>query len=113
MKAIFFLPAHPSYWPNADYSQDEIDRAIADYTAMTGGAAFQSGDGPVAREYKFLREPGKQVTVLFDSEGSGRPLHEYEVEQYRKGAASELQGLVADITAKIEANRGNYPPALR
>ena len=49
MKAIFYLPAHPSYFGD-EYTLDEIDEAIRLYDQQTGGFISKGNDRPKVRQ---------------------------------------------------------------
>jgi hypothetical protein len=108
MKAIFYLPAHPSYF-NDEYTQAEIDSAIASYDQQTGGFISKGNSRPkVKQEVVLLREPGKSVTVLFDSSGyaEGRQVAEDQkqrgFDQYRLTSAHDLKTHVHNIKEMLK-----------
>lgn len=71
MKAIFYLPAHPSYFHD-EYTQEEINEAIKLYEQQTNGFISKGNDRPkVRQEVLLLHEPGKRVCLAFDSSGYG------------------------------------------
>ncbi len=72
MKATFYLPAHPSYFDDVDYTQEQIEAALVRYDRFMGGKLFKGdADMIVKHEYVLLREPGKSIQVIFDSAGMG------------------------------------------
>ncbi|HEV2393731.1 MAG TPA: hypothetical protein VG146_15365 [Verrucomicrobiae bacterium] len=114
MKAIFCLPAHPSYF-EGHYTQEEIDQAIQDYDRLVGGIIFKGYSEPkVRQEFLLLREPGKTVTVIFDSAGYGEgkqvsgDTKARGISQYRETSYRDLQTHVQNLKNTLEANRGNF-----
>ena len=103
MKAIFCLPAHPSYFDD-EYSQEEIEEAIKLYDKQSGGMISAGNPRPkVEQEFRLLREPGKDVTVIFYSSGYGDskevPEHtkQHGIDQYRRTSHDDLQTHVHNI----------------
>ena len=113
MRAIFCLPAHPSYFDD-DYSQAEIDRAIERYDKETGGMISRGNPHPKIRhEFLLLREPGKAIAVIFHSEGfgDGKRVPEYAkdhaVAQYRSTSSKDLETHVNNIKNLLKYLRDN------
>ncbi len=100
MTATLFLPAHPSYFEEAEYSQAEIERAIEHLDRRRSGRIFGGGTSAKWRiEYRLVREPGKEegknLTVIMDSTGHPDRGDERPIEQFRRTMLANLQ---ADIT---------------
>jgi hypothetical protein len=108
MKATFYLPAHPSYFDD-EYSQEEVERAIRvlDKVQLNGAILNHSWLKPFDHEFVLLREPGKSVTVVFDSAGyagDGRG-----VEQYRRSANHDLGIYVHNLMDIMKGIRNGMP----
>jgi hypothetical protein len=72
MKATFYLPAHPSYFPDIDCTQEDIESALVRYDRFMGGKLFKGDAGRLIKhEYVLLRKPGKSIQVVFHSTGMG------------------------------------------
>jgi len=54
-EAIFYLPAHPSYF-DGEYTQQQIDAAIALYDRLSGGM-IQHGQSRANAQHRFLLSP--------------------------------------------------------
>lgn len=105
MKAVFYLPAHPSYFDD-EYTQEEIDKALADYDRACGGLISKGNSVlPVKKEVFLLREPGKDPTVVFNSEGYDEVHKEYGIDQYRGTSDKELRTHINNIKTYLKANR--------
>lgn len=116
MKAIFYLPAHPSYFGN-EYTQEEIDEALKMYDQQTGGFISKGNDRPkVRQEVLLLRQPGKRVALVFDSSGYGdgkqvpEAIKDHGVEQYRSVTVQDLQTHVHNITELLKYLRERSRP---
>ena len=114
MKAIFCLPAHPSYFDD-EYTQEEIDQAIAEHDRSHGGLISNGRlSQPVKVEFLLLREPGRSVTVVFDSSGFGAgqldPNHakEHGINQYRQTSLHDLQAHVGNLKNLLETKRQGF-----
>jgi hypothetical protein len=113
LKAIFCLPAHPSYFaPAQNYTQEEVDSAIHQYDKFTGGIISRGRpDLKVPVEFQLLREPGKVVQVIFNSAGLGDGkaipgiVKDLSLEQYRTASFEELQIHVNNIKEYLRMGR--------
>ena|SRR5882762_8315608 len=93
----FFLPAHPSYFGQR-YTQEQIDNAIGSYRLLS--EAFPDGEAPFHCQYVFLREPGKSVTVRFESSELGTAPHvpkQLRLDQARKILDEELNRIISNL----------------
>jgi hypothetical protein len=114
MKASFCIPAHPSYFEDG-YTQEEIDEAIAEYDRRHNGLLSQGmPDLKVKEEFLLLREPGRSVTVIFDSSGYGDGENVPEerkrqgLDQYRRNSLHDLQIHVANLKDLLESKRRGF-----
>jgi hypothetical protein len=114
MKAIFCLPAHPSYFGD-EYTQDEIDTAIKEYDRRHNGLLSKGmPDLKVKVEFLLLREPGRSVGVRFDSSGLGdgqdvaAAIKEHGIDQYRRTSLHDLQTHVGNLKNLLETKRLGY-----
>jgi hypothetical protein len=98
MKAIFYLPAHPSYF-DFQYTQQEVDAAIQMFKMLS--PPYKIGEVPV--EFVFLDEPGKSVTMVFDSGGMNGP--DRWIDNFRHIARDDLPNHVKLIKDLLEAAR--------
>jgi hypothetical protein len=122
MKATFYLPAHPSYF-GGDYTQEEIDAALALYDEQTGGFISKGNPRPkVKQEVILLRDAGKYVSFLFDSTGYGEGkqvadfIKEHGFDQYRATSNHDLQTHVSNIKETLKylrAQSGSDPSPKR
>jgi hypothetical protein len=63
MKVTYYLPAHPSYFTEDLYTQEEVDKAISMFQFL-----FKPGKlGEIPETFVFLTQPGKDVMSRFDS----------------------------------------------
>jgi len=116
VKAVFCLPAHPSYFdPKDNFSQEEIERAIQIYDERHNGIISKGRpDLKVKREYLLLREPGKSIQVIFSSAGigDGREVSAIDkrigLEQYSRTSNQELQTHVHNIKEYLKMLRLGY-----
>ena len=100
MKAIFYLPAHPSYF-DFECTQEQIERAVGLLKRMTGGAVSGSNRFTKAdQEYVLLRQPGKSVTVVVES--SVRGCDDRGVELYLEASIELHQITVATLTKVLQ-----------
>jgi hypothetical protein len=98
----FFLPAHPSYFQRR-YTQEQIDNAIRSYRLLSD--RFCEGGSPFDCRYVFLREPGKSVSVRFDSSELGASPHfpkQLRLDKARKILGDELNRMVANLEALMD-----------
>jgi hypothetical protein len=117
MKAIFCMPAHPSYFdPAENYTQEEIEAALRRLDAMMGGRLFKGmTDLKVPQEFRFLRVPGQPIQVIFDSAGygDGKPYDQASkdrgVEQYRGTSHDDLQTHIGNLKECLKMVRQGYP----
>lgn len=61
----YYIPTHPSYYPGCEFSQEQLERALAKYVQLTGldvGPPKEVDD----LSYVIVREPGKFAGVVFD-----------------------------------------------
>ena len=114
MKAVFCLPAHPSYFGD-EYTQDEIEDAIKEYDRRHNGLLSKGmPDLKVKEEFLLLREPGRSVTVIFDSSlpdderSVPAGIKEHGVDQYRRTSLHNLQTHVGNIKNLLETKRLGY-----
>jgi hypothetical protein len=117
VKVILHLPAHPSYF-DGEYTQEEIDKALADYDALASRMISKGRLGPVSYEFMLHREPGKPVGVAeIDSAGFYAQVKQYyeqdvpeaykqkAIEGLRRQAAEECQTMIGNIKEFLKVNR--------
>jgi hypothetical protein len=69
VKVIHYLPAHPSYFPEDNYTQEEVERGVAMFRHFNKPGLM----GEIPEEFIFLTQAGKSVTSVFDSKEMGSP----------------------------------------
>jgi hypothetical protein len=63
MKVTYYLPAHPSYFKEDTYTQEEVDQAIFMFQSL-----LKPGNlGEIPEAFVFLTQPGKSVAPVFES----------------------------------------------
>jgi hypothetical protein len=109
MKATFYLPAHPSYFPDIDCRQDDIESALVRYDRFMGGKLFKGdAEGLIKHEYALLRKPGKSIQVVFHSTGmgDGEDVSDEEkafaIAQFRRTSDEELRTHVQNIREHLK-----------
>lgn len=111
MKAILYFPAHPSYFGDR-FTQAEIDNGIKLLDERYGGIIMNGHPNrKVPMEYRLLREPGKEVMVVFDATGfgGGRLVSEenqhHATEQFLRTELQDLKNLVGTLASMMERLR--------
>ncbi len=102
MKVTYYLPAHPSYFNEGAYTQDEVDRAISIFKKLFKPEKL----GEIPEEFVYLTQPGKDITAVFCSAGMKAPNESAEkrwLEFTRKIAFSSLEFRVARIAEFLKS----------
>jgi hypothetical protein len=104
VKVIYYLPAHPSYFSDDTYTQEQVDRAISLFRLYKKPGML----GEIPEEFVFLTEPGKTVTAKLDSTDMGAPDEKTEqrwLQYTMEFAHDELNRLLPEIRSWVRATK--------
>ena len=104
MKMTYFLPAHPSYFGQSIYTQEEVDQAVSMFQFL-----FKPGKlGEIPEAFVFLKQPGKAVAPVFDSTDVKSPdaaTEERWLKHTMEFAWDELNSHIKQINEFLEGNK--------
>jgi hypothetical protein len=104
MNVIYYLPAHPSYFPKELFTQAEVDQAVSKFQSL-----FKPGkSGDIPEQFVFVTEPGKYTGPRFDSTDMKSPDEATKIrwtDNTLEFALEEFKRLVQQITDLLEGAR--------